>query len=123
MPIVAVEPIVDDDWVLRRIHPSQIIDDKNAGTKRPSSGAFTDPDLSADSELLLAKFGLDSNHCIKNHAGYSLARVSVQVARTAGMAVTHTPQEDNPAHTDVTGKKTKATQRQLSSSAEWVVIK
>jgi hypothetical protein len=119
MAVVPVEPIVDGDNLLRRVHPSQVVDDKNLGTKRPSSGAFTDTELSADSELLLAKYGLDLSFCLKAYAGYSLVRFAVQFARSNGMVVTHTPKEDNPAHTDVTGKKSKALQRQFAAASEW----
>jgi hypothetical protein len=119
MPVVDVELIKDDDSLCRRIHPSQVIEDKNLGTRRPSSGAFTDPNLSTHSELLLAKFGLDINFCLQNFSGYSLARFPVKFARDNGMAVTHTPEPDNPAHAEVIGKKTKALQRQFAAISVW----
>ena len=119
MAVVAVEPIIDEDSLLRRVHPSQVIDDKNLGTRRPSSGVFTDTELSADSEFLLAKYGLDLSFCLKGYAGYSVVRFAVQFARSNGMVVSHTPKEDNPAHTDVTGKKSKALQRQFAAASEW----
>jgi len=119
MPVVDIEPISDEDSLYRRIHPSQVIEDKNLGAKRPSSGAFTDPDLSTDSEFLLEKFGLDINFCLKNFPGYSLVRFPVEFARTNGMTVTHTPETDNPAHTEVTGKKSKALQRQFAATSVW----
>jgi hypothetical protein len=120
MPVAVAEIISDDDALLRRIHPLQIVEDKNLGRRRPSSAAFTDPELSTDSEALLEKHGLDSSFCIQNHAGYSLARVEVQFARASGMEVTNTPKERNPAHTDVIGKKTEATQRKFAKHATWV---
>jgi hypothetical protein len=119
MPVVDVELISDDDSLCRRIHPSQVVEDKNLGTKRPSSGAFTDPDLSTDSELLLAKFGLDLKFCLTNFPGYSLARFPVNFARANGMTVTHTPEAGDPAHTEVTGKKPKALQRQFAAISVW----
>jgi hypothetical protein len=119
MPVVDIEPISNEDNLYRRIHPSQVIDDKNLGARRPSSGAFTDANLSTDSETLLAKFELDANFCLKDFPSYSLARFSVQFARTNGMTVTHTPEADNPAHTEVTGKKSKALQRQFAAVSVW----
>jgi hypothetical protein len=119
MPVVDVEPISDEDSLCRRIHPSQVVEDKNLGVKRPSSGAFTDTDLSTDSEMLLAKFGLDIDFCLKNFPGYSLVRFPAKFARTSGMTVTHTPEADNPAHTEVTGKKPKALQRQFAAISVW----
>jgi hypothetical protein len=87
MPVAAVEPIVDEDSVLRRIHPSQVVEDKNAGTKRPSSGAFTDLELSADSEFLLAKYGLDFTHSLKDHEGQ--ASVSCSRVRRLTQTISH----------------------------------
>jgi hypothetical protein len=119
MPIVDVEPIVDEDTLLRRIHPSQMVEDKNLGARRPSSGAFTDPELSVDSELLLAKYNLNIAFCLRDFPEYSLARFAAGFARATGMTVTHTPQADNPAHTEVIGKKTKALQRQFAAISVW----
>ena len=120
MPIAAAEIISDDDTLLRRVHPSQVVDDKNLGRMRPSSGAFTDPELSTDSDALLTKHGLDSSFCLRGYAGYSLARIEVNFARANGMTVTNTPKEGNPAHTDVIGRKTEALQRNFAKHAVWV---
>lgn len=120
MSIVAVEPINDDDTLLRRVHPTQVVEDKNLGGWRPSSGAFTDDELSADSEALLTKYGLNSGFCLQNYNGYSLVGLKAGFARAAGLKVDHTPKIDNPAHVDVTGKKTKGIQRQLAAASAWV---
>jgi hypothetical protein len=120
MPVAAAEIISDDDTLLRRVHPSQVVNDKNLGRDRPSSGVFTDPEMSTDSDALLTKHGLDSSFCLKGYSGYSLTRIDVKFARTNGMTVTNTPKEDNAAHTDVIGKKTEALQRQFAKHATWV---
>jgi hypothetical protein len=119
MPVAAAEIISDDDTLLRRVHPSQVINDKNLGRARPSSGVFYDAELSTDSEALLAKHGLDSSFCLRGYSGYSLARIEVEFARNNGMTVTNTPKEGNPAHTDVIGRKTETLQRQFAKHATW----
>jgi hypothetical protein len=123
MADVDVVPIADDDNLLRRIRPDQIIDDKNLGTRRPSSGAFKDPEMSVDSECLLHRHGLDWTFSLRNHTEYSLARFAAAAARTKGLTVLHKPERDNPAHTEVTGKKTQGVSNHLVAQSTWAYLK
>jgi len=62
--------IADDAGLLRRIHPDQVIDDKNLGRVRPSSGAFRDRELSVDAEPILYKQGLDWRFSLRNRPAF-----------------------------------------------------
>jgi hypothetical protein len=103
--------IGNDAGLLRRIHPSQVVPDGNAGSAmRPSSAAFKDPNLSVDAEPMLIALGLDWKFSLKDNPAYSLVRFPAGAAREKGLAVIHKPIEENDAHTEVVGKKQRASQ-------------
>jgi hypothetical protein len=118
--------IANDACLLRRIRPDQVVDDENLGTRRPSSAAFKDPDLSVDAEPILKANGLDWKFSLQDYPGYSLANVEARHARDKSLAVIPKPLKnnpvlkDNPAHTEVVGKKTQGVARHLAANATWV---
>jgi hypothetical protein len=118
--------IKDGACLLRRIRPEQVVDDENTGTKRPSSAAFKDPKMSVDAEPILTGDGRDWHACLQGFQGFSLVNVDAIHARTRGLAVVHKPIKDdqtlpdNPAHTEVIGKKTQSIARYLAANATWV---
>jgi hypothetical protein len=112
--------IADDDALLRRIHPTQVVEDKNLNRTRPSSGAFDDPTLSVDVERVLVENDLNWGFCLKNHPGYSLVKFEARVARARGLAVVSKPLDDDPAHAEVQGKKTPSIQKSLYLASNWV---
>lgn len=97
--------IPQDAGLLRRIHPDQVIRDRNTGELRPSSAAFKDPNLSVDVETLLQAAGLDWHFSVKDYSGYSLVRFVARSARDRGLAVVSAPLPNNPAHAEVVGKR------------------
>jgi hypothetical protein len=112
--------IADDANLLRRIRPEQIVDDNNTGTRRPSSAAFKDSTMSVDAEPLLIANGLDWTFTLAGYQGFSLAQLLARETRLKGQAVVHKPLSDNPAHTEVVGKKTQGTANYFVSVATWV---
>jgi hypothetical protein len=118
--------IKDDACLLRRIRPDQIVDDENAGVRRPSSAAFKDPEMSTDAEPVLAGSGANWRQCLQGYEGFSLVNIDAVHARAKGLDVIHKPIQgdpalpDNPAHTEVVGKKTQAIARHLAANAKWV---
>ena len=114
--------IGDADGLLRRIRPDQIVEDKNRGELRPSSGAFTNTDLSVDSERILGEEGLDWTFSLNGYEGYSLVRFVAGVARGLQLAVVHAPLSENRAHVEVRGKKTNGTAKKLRDHSEWVFL-
>jgi hypothetical protein len=118
------DAIPEDAGLLRRIHPTQITDDKNLGRKRPISGAFQDKEMSVDAEPILRQHGLDLSFSLRNWPDCSLARFRAGDARARGLQVVHDPcpqeQPDNPAHALVIGA-TGSTARHLARTCEWPV--
>jgi hypothetical protein len=118
--------ITDDACLLRRIRADQIVDDENVGTRRPSSAAFMDPEMSVDTEPILTANGLDWHSCLQGYEGYSLVNIEAAHARAKGLAVIHKPINDDPtlpnnsAHAEVVGKRTRGTARYLAANATWV---
>lgn len=114
--------IPDAAGLLRRVHPSQVVDDKNTGERRPSSAAFKDPEMSVDVEPMLEAKGLDWRFSLRNNPGYSLARLQAGAARAAGQAVVHTPAPDNEAHAEVRGRKSPGVANKLLMASVPVLI-
>jgi hypothetical protein len=112
--------IADDACLLRRIRPEQVVPDKNLGNRRPSSAAFKDPEMSVDAEPILNTNGLDWRSTLKGYQGYSLVNVKASYARAKALAVVHKPLIDNPAHTEVIGRKTQGIANHLRANATWV---
>jgi hypothetical protein len=112
--------IPDDAGLLRRVHPDQVVEDKNSGGWRPSSGAFTDEHLSVDAESILEARGSDWQFTVRNHPDHSLVRFAASAARAKALAVVASPLPDNPAHVEVVGRKTGAIKAHLVASSVWV---
>lgn len=118
--------IPDDSYLLRRIHPEQVVDDENAGGKRVSSAAFNDFDLSVDSEHLLEANSLDWNFSLRDHPGYSLVKFLAREARAQSLEVipdpisNHSTFKDNPYHCIVKGRKTRPINGKLRAASSWV---
>jgi hypothetical protein len=115
--------VADDAGLLRRVHPKQVVSDKNLGKCRPASGAFKDKEMSVDAEPILHANGLDWRFSLRNSPGFSLVRFPAREARAKGLRVVHRPrpseQPDNPAHTEVLGT-TEAIARHFALVCEWV---
>jgi len=122
MPDLDDRSIADDVGLLRRIRPDQVVHDKNMGQERPSSAAFKDPHMSVDAESILSANGLDWKFSLRNTPGYSLVRFAAGAARLRQLAVVHKPEADNPAHTEVVGKKTQAIANHLVQESSWVLL-
>lgn len=121
-PVVDDGSIGNDANLLRRIHPKQIVNDKNNGMCRPSSGAFKDPEMSVDAEPILHAGSLDWRFSLRNDPDYSLVCFVAGVARAENQKVIHDPEPDNKAHSVVVGAKNKGVARALSTASEWVRI-
>jgi hypothetical protein len=117
---VDVRAIDDDAGLLRRIHPEQIVPDKNRGGRRLSSAAFRDPEMSVDAEPILHENGLDWKFSLREHQGYSLVRFLAREARSQGLSVDHEPVEGNPTHTEVKGRKSTSVIKHLIAVSDWV---
>jgi hypothetical protein len=118
--------ISNSEELWRRIPPAWVVEDKNLGTRRPTSAAFRDhQDGSAMSVYLasvLTKSGLGSEHVIAGaqHSGYGIASITAGLARECGQRMVRKPEPDSPAHAEVVGEKPKSVSRRFAREARWI---
>jgi hypothetical protein len=115
--------ISDGAGLLRRVHPSWVVEDKNIGQRRASSAAFKDPEMSVDIEPVLLDLGLDWNRSLRDFPQHSLVRLMAAAARAEAQAIIRAPTDENPAHGEVHGKKTPGIANRLLASSEVVLLK
>jgi hypothetical protein len=113
-------PIDDDCMLLRRVSPAHVVLDKNTGRRRLSSGAFRDPEMSVDAECILDANGLSWHFSLRYHANHYLVRFATGFARGQLQVVDHNPLDDNPAHTEVKGRKSQPICSAFRDAATWV---
>ncbi|TXN05924.1 hypothetical protein FV242_01770 [Methylobacterium sp. WL64] len=109
--------MIDDEMELyRRVHPEQVVPDKNTGQLRPSSAVFKDPSMSVDVADFMREDGLDWRWSLRDFPGWSLVCLTAAHARAKQQDVQHTPittEPKNPYHAEVIGKKTPGTANHL----------
>jgi hypothetical protein len=120
VPFVDDETIQSEERLLRRIHPNQVVPDKNGGF-RPSSAAFTDRELSVDLASKLDELDRTQQSCLDGYDGYGLVSFTAGTARANQQLVCRDPLPDNPAHGIVYGDKPTRVKKQLVQGSTWIV--
>jgi hypothetical protein len=109
--IIRKRPILDEDLLYRRVHPTHVKDDGSVST-----AAFKDPNLSVDlAALTTAEISLRR----AKSGQYGLAKLVVRKVRavTIPLEVIHWPEIQNYSHSLVKGKKTQSAANQLAKIA------
>jgi hypothetical protein len=119
MPPVEPLAIPDDCKLLRRVHPDHVVPDGNTGKRRLSSGAFRDKEMSVDAGCLLERFGLDPLFSLRGSQHF-LVEFTAGFARGHEQTVQHKPQDDNPVHSEVLGRKSAPVCNAFRDNAAWV---
>jgi hypothetical protein len=106
--------VSNEDYVYRRVHPSQIKDGE------VTSAAFDDPRMSVDIASLTTP---EKSHARCKSAEYGLVRIAVGDLRqlSAPQEVKHWPEIANRAHGLVNGNKTPSTRRKIKKMAAWAI--
>ena len=113
--------IPDGERLFRRIHPQQLVpDERNAGRRRVSSGAFRDEELSIVIESTLSESGRQPADLLQAHSRHTLVAITAATARTHDQKVARDPEPEEPAHGVVFGKKRKCA-AVLADSVEWII--
>jgi hypothetical protein len=117
--------IPDESFVYRRIFPGEHEFDSAVGRVRPNSNNFADhPEngpVSVDLGCEMEERGEEGTAALRGHEGYLLVKISVRAIRELGLGVARTPDDDNPCHGEIRGRKTQSTRRKLARQARWVV--
>ena len=111
-----VEPIPDEDNLFRRVHSTQC----NPTTGEIFSSAFDGDEMSVNWEKYSTAAQTANQHSL------AVVRLNAGYCRSLGQTVIHKPlcppesSEDNQAHSEVQGRKTKALRGKLRDNAEVV---
>lgn len=118
--------ITDEADLWRRIHPKQVVPDKNTGQLRPSSAAFQNSTNNSPMSILIAEIVLksdrDTSDVLSSYPGFSLAVFTAGIARKCNQGVKRDALPDEQAHGLVFGKKTPGVRRKLAELSKWVVL-
>lgn len=116
--------ILDDDELLRRLHPRWIV---WADPPKISSAAFQNQKglekLSANLGSLMTQNAQTWEDLIAGMPDYGVASLSVGTARQHGQGVEKSPEPNDPSHVHVEGPKPKSVQRKLAKAATGNVLK
>jgi hypothetical protein len=98
------QTIDDEELLLRRVHPSQIVPDANRGGFRPSSAAFDDDDdghpMSVYLDSVMEQLGLDHSRVLDDHPPtFGVAGIAAGACRDESQVVVRDPEPGEPAHT------------------------
>jgi hypothetical protein len=117
-------PVEDDTGLYHRIPPSpdQIVPDENRGCMRLSSAAFIGKEeMSVVIEDTLRAMGREPVDILANYPGQYLVRLTAGFVRRYDQIVRRSRTDEEPAHGDVIGRKTKSVARKFAEAACWEI--
>jgi len=115
--------ILDGELLWRRIPPWHIVEDKNMGRLRPSTGAFEDEPgtghpMSVGISSLCPNGPADM---LVGFDGFALVQFTARFARDLGLLIVSDPQPGEPWHALV-GKKTKTVKKAFARLSDpWII--
>lgn len=115
--------IQDDAELWRRVPPYQYREEDD-GSIRPSSQAFSYPRLSVVIAEDVLNSGRSPENIVQGHPNFGLLGITARNARACAQIVYRLPENDEPAHAEVSGKKTNSVKRRLLEEAKergWIV--
>lgn len=110
-----MEIISESDQLYRRIHPSDMTED------RASSKAFNDSTGQVSVDLVRLTTP-EASVARARGPGYGLAMINASVLMEMGLQVIHDPTPDNPAHSLIVGVRTRAQRKLLAKAATMVIF-
>jgi hypothetical protein len=115
--------IDDATDLFRRIHPEQVVWDDNESRLRPTSAAFRDAEMSVHLSDVLAERGLLSITVLDDRPQHQLAAITAGFSRSEEQAVARTPTDEDPAHGDVIGPKSRTRRNRFAKGCRWEVLR
>ena len=108
--------IQDDAELWRRVPPHQY-QKEDDGSIRPSSAVFSRTRLSVTIAEDVLTSGRSPENIVEEHPNFGLLGITAGNARACAQIVYRLPENDEPAHAEVSGKKTKSVKRKLLEEA------
>lgn len=121
MPPTDDPSIVDETKLHRGVAGQHVVHDQNQDRLRPSSAAFSHEEMSVVLDDNLVASGRTPAETLDRLPHEFLASLRTGFVRERDQIVVRTPNETEPAHGDVIGRKTKPVKRAFAYSAEWEV--
>ena len=120
-PYIDDPTISDGDMLWRRVPdwPGFIVEDKTAGHYRVASSAFDDDADGAPMSVVLAAHAI-LELVLKGHEEFGVVAFTAGFARRQGQIVVRAPEEGQPAHAVVVGRKTHGVRRAFARVARWI---
>ncbi len=116
--------IGDDERLLHRIWPDDVVVDPQTGQRRPSSATFRSKSniISVDLASLTTP-----EKVLAGYPHHALVEIDVATVRSLGCKVVRDPQPDNPSHallygSGPDGRMTKSEAREIVGRCRWVSI-
>jgi hypothetical protein len=118
--------INDEDGVIRRISPQQIVFDPKVGGNRISSSAFNPSSgpnggLSVDIQKKIEQAGVDAREFVTKPPWIGSIRFTAGQLRVLGLKIGYDPLPENPHHGEVWGSFTQSIKKKLPKLSEWFV--
>ena len=115
--------IADDTRLFRRVPPRENegwVRDENRDCIRLSSAVFSPKSMSVLLGDRMELEGRAPHDALTKYPDHFLVAITAGDARSQEQEVLRTPVEEEPAHGDVVGKKTRGRRRALCAAAEWL---
>jgi hypothetical protein len=116
--------IGDDERLLHRIRPVDVVLDSETGQRRPASSSFRSKSniISVDLASLTTP-----EKSLANYLHHALVEIEVGTVRSLGCKVVRDPLPDNPSHallygSGPEGRMTKSQAREIVSRCKWVSV-
>jgi hypothetical protein len=117
--------VLNDERLLRRIHPKWKVPDHTNQRWRISKAAYDDSrdgsPTSVSLEQTLLRLGFSILHPMQGHEGYYLAALRMGVARDVQQGIHRDPQPNDPSHALLFGTKTGSVRKSLAKQSDWVI--
>lgn len=115
--------IQDDAELWRRVPPHQYHKEDD-GTIRPSSAVFSYRRLCVAIAEEVLNSGRSPESIVEEFPNFGLLGITAGNARACAQIIYRLPENDEPAHAEVSGKKTNSVKRKLLEEAQergWIV--
>jgi hypothetical protein len=116
--------IGDDECLLHRIRPVDVVLDSETGERRPASSSFRSKSniISVDLASLTTP-----DKALAGYLHHALVEIEVGTVRSLGCKVVRDPLPDNPSHallygSGPEGRMTKSQARDIVSRCKWVSV-
>jgi len=118
--------IPDEDELLIRLPPDQVVWDENLNRHRASGEALDDENLSSYSSAILTRIGLTPKDVLEGHPeSWSVAGILASVFKQRGLKLNPDPDNSGPrcgpAHVTISGPKPSKARSKMAKQSRLVV--